>query len=67
MEKNIKMYKDKIGAEISADEMLTKFWKVETTLTNEKGLSRTKKAKACFPVGGETNKKQDDSFQRTPR
>lgn len=50
-----------------ADERLTKFWKVENTLTNKKGLNRTKKAKTCLPVGTETNNNQDDSVQRTPR
>lgn len=52
---------------MSADERLTKFRKGENTLTNKKGLNRTKKAKTCLPVGRETNKNQDDSVQRTPR
>lgn len=47
--------------------MLTKYRKVRSTLTNENGPNRTKKVKTCCLVGGQTNKKQDDSLQRIPR
>lgn len=40
LKKTVKLYKDKIRAEMSADERLTKFWKVENTLTNKKGLNK---------------------------
>lgn len=33
----------------------------------KRDLTEQRKAKTCFPVGRETNKKQDDSVQRTPR
>ena len=36
---------------MAANEILTKFWKVESILINEKGLNSTEEAKTCFPVG----------------
>lgn len=48
-------------------EVFTKYRKVRSTLTSEKGPDRTKKVKTFCLVGGQTNKKQDDSLQRISR
>lgn len=52
---------------MSSYEMLTKYRKLRSTLTNEKGPNRRKKVKTCCLEGAEMNKKQDDSLQTIPR